>query len=498
MKSVSGKYFLCFLTAFCGVYAAEEKPITVVIPSYHNAQWYKKNLDSVFNQEYVNYRVIYIADGDLLPDSDGTGALVEQYAKEKKQEHRFTLVRNADRQLALRNLYKAVLSCRDEEIVAILDGDDMFENKWALSSVNDMYDNPEKEIWFTYGNFRPLTTGLAWARTEKIPDMIVKFNIIRRYGNGPTHLKTFKAWLLKQIKVEDLFYENDFFKMVYDIALFEPMMEMTGRHFEYTHKVLYLYNDLNSLNDHRVNRKLQETLDHFIRAKNSYQPLAVDKCGRLDDLKERGRLKADIIIFSDSGPDKLRHCLDVFRSQVKNYGAIRVFYKTDKPCIADQYRVVVNDYADLSVHVLPASDSFEELRKILKHTLIVGSYAYALFIADTDIRFDRAIDLSDALYWLELTHASGFYPMHDKKMLEGRQFNPIQISLRDDSPVSAYAWRYKFGVNMPALLSGTLVRKSDVMPLLGQANLSSFADLEAAWKNSVLENKVGLAYRGII
>jgi hypothetical protein len=50
-----------------------ENPLVVIIPSYKNAKYYKQNLDSVFNQNYTNYRVIYVADGDLLPESDKTG-----------------------------------------------------------------------------------------------------------------------------------------------------------------------------------------------------------------------------------------------------------------------------------------------------------------------------------------------------------------------------------------------------------------------------------------
>ena len=45
----------------------------IVIPSYNNAQWYKRNLDSVFAQTYKNFSVIYL--DDCSPD--GTGQLVK-------------------------------------------------------------------------------------------------------------------------------------------------------------------------------------------------------------------------------------------------------------------------------------------------------------------------------------------------------------------------------------------------------------------------------------
>ena len=56
----------------------EQKPIVVIIPSYKNAQWYQRNLDSVCFQNYSNYRIIYI--DDCSPD--GTADLVQSYIDE--------------------------------------------------------------------------------------------------------------------------------------------------------------------------------------------------------------------------------------------------------------------------------------------------------------------------------------------------------------------------------------------------------------------------------
>ncbi len=48
-----------------------EKPFVFIIASYNNSEWYKNNLDSVFAQDYENYRIIYIDDAS----PDGTGHL---------------------------------------------------------------------------------------------------------------------------------------------------------------------------------------------------------------------------------------------------------------------------------------------------------------------------------------------------------------------------------------------------------------------------------------
>ena len=55
-------------------------PICVVVPSYNNAdkRRYFHNINSILQQDYENYRVIFIDDAS----DDGTGELMKQYAKD--------------------------------------------------------------------------------------------------------------------------------------------------------------------------------------------------------------------------------------------------------------------------------------------------------------------------------------------------------------------------------------------------------------------------------
>ena len=48
--------------AFLMAGAIRERSIVVIIPSYNNVRWVEKNLMSVFEQKYENFRVIYIDD----------------------------------------------------------------------------------------------------------------------------------------------------------------------------------------------------------------------------------------------------------------------------------------------------------------------------------------------------------------------------------------------------------------------------------------------------
>jgi hypothetical protein len=47
-----------------------EKPIVVITASYNNKQWCRLNVNSIVNQKYTNWRLIYIDDcsTDTTPD----------------------------------------------------------------------------------------------------------------------------------------------------------------------------------------------------------------------------------------------------------------------------------------------------------------------------------------------------------------------------------------------------------------------------------------------
>ena len=262
--------FILLLVNFFNV-CNSEKPLVVVIPSYNNSQWYQWNLDSVFRQQYNNYRVIYLDDCS----SDGTGVLVEEYIKQRGFEDKVILIKNTERKLALANIYYAVHSCDDEEIILILDGDDSFAHDKVMQRINQAYQN--ENVWLTYGNFSYFfkDRGMYKSRSTMIDKKLIESNGYRDDGSAMvSHLRTFYAALFKKIKKEDLLYQGDFYSMCYDVAIMIPMLEMSGGKFEFIPDVLYLYNRDNVINDDKVNGDLQLSLDREVRSKSKYQPLS--------------------------------------------------------------------------------------------------------------------------------------------------------------------------------------------------------------------------------
>ncbi len=243
-----------------------ERPIAIVTVGFCNAYYYKWNLDSIFSQNYTNYRLIYTDDDSV----DGTPLLVQKYIKEKRQSARTTLILNHKRCGAMANIYKAVMSCDDNEIVLIVDADDALAHSGVLTRINQEYSDPN--VWITYGQYQEHPSG-ARGFCCPMPEDVIKQNAYRKYPHLPSHLRTFYAKLFKNIKLEDLMCDGEFVKMSCDSATMLPMMEMAGGRFKFIPDVLYLYNARNPLSDHRISQELQFKINALIRSRTPYEKL---------------------------------------------------------------------------------------------------------------------------------------------------------------------------------------------------------------------------------
>lgn len=260
------KQLFLLVACFSSVSYAIEQPFVIIIASYNNSSWYKKNLSSIFSQTYDNYRVVYIDDCSL----DGTGGWVERYILDQEQSARVRLIRNAQRRGHLANQYAAINVCQDNEIIIILDGDDWFAHDGVLAYINSIYQDPN--VWLTYGQFKELSDG-AIGYCAAIPYEIVASQKIRLYRPWVFgHVRTFYAGLFKRIKKEDVLYNNQFFPMAADVATMIPMAEMAGKHMRFINDILYIHNDLNPLNLKKV-WHMQAFYELVIRRRKAYAPL---------------------------------------------------------------------------------------------------------------------------------------------------------------------------------------------------------------------------------
>lgn len=237
----------------------EHHPFVIIVASYNNTEWVEKNLSSIFSQKYDNYRVIYINDAS----TDGTAQYVRDYISSQRMAHRVELIDNPKNRGACENIWRAVQSCRDDEIAILLDGDDWFAHDRVLPRLNEIYANPQ--VWMTYGSYIEYPSyGYTVANfASPLPDEVVEKNSVREYTRKHwclSHLRTFYASLFKQIQINDMQWDGKFYDATYDLAFMLPMAEMAGDHAKYVGEVFYIYNRATPVNDNKVRAERQKAV----------------------------------------------------------------------------------------------------------------------------------------------------------------------------------------------------------------------------------------------
>lgn len=270
-KKLLGSFCLSvFMLSRCAVLDAvgAETQFVVVIPSYKNIQWCKRNIESIMMQErtYTSWRAIYIDD----KSPDGTGAAVAAYVHERGFDNKITVIQNEVRVGALANIYNAVHSCADHEVVCTVDGDDWLIRDDVFCILNNLYAN--QNVWLVYGQYREYPSGNLGC-CQAISRWVIDSNSFRTAGWVTSHLRTFYAGLFKKIKKDDLMWNGNFLSVVWDLAFMYPMLEMAGERIKFNPEVVYEYNKENPINDAKKEPDLIRKLTYLMQAMPHYQRL---------------------------------------------------------------------------------------------------------------------------------------------------------------------------------------------------------------------------------
>ncbi len=458
-----------------------EKRLVIVTPSYNNKEWYQRNLDSIFNQHYDNYRVIYI--DDCSPD--GTGNLVEQYIKEKGQEHRVTLIKNEKRKGVLANHFKTIHMCDDYEIILTLDGDDWFKHDYVLARINEVYQ--DSNVWATYGQHELYPINKL-GQCQEFPFGVMFKNIYREYDWVASQLRTFYAWFFKQIKLEDLLDNGSFFSAAGDLALMFPIIEMTREHCRFIPDIVYVYNVKSPINDFKINVILQKHCEYVLRARKRYEPIEEPPLPSKSHPD-----KAALVIFSHNNPLQLATLLESIQHYVHGIDDIRVLYTTTNNNSAKAYEKVRATFNTIQF-INQASSSLPFKSLLLENV----SHDYIMFAHDTVV-ITEMLDVQQCIKALEKTHGYAFYCTLGKdtnthNALARSQKIPPLVHINDD----IYAWQFATGEYSwrdHHTFSMALYRKDDIVTQFTQMNFDTSHDLEAAWDKIQFDwNKVGLCF----
>ena len=254
-----------------------ELPISVVIPSYNNKNYYKKNLDSIFQQDYpnYNYKIVYINDCS----TDHTGELAQIYLEENSPVP-FKLINHTNNRKASISRWHGVNLCEDNDIVVLVDGDDWLADKDVLKKINKAYEF--EGIWHTYGSYKTSQDTIPSVGYQ-MPKSVYQKNKFREYGFVSTHLRTFYAWLFKEIPFGNLIFEGKPMVMAGDVAEEFSLLEMANDKTKFMDSILYVYNTETPLNDSKLDPGLQTKIYHSLL-----------KFPKLKQLTQRPEIKSSI------------------------------------------------------------------------------------------------------------------------------------------------------------------------------------------------------------
>jgi FkbM family methyltransferase len=234
--------------------AGKEQKIIVVSTFYNCEKYIARCIESVAAQDYDNYQHILIDDASTDSTIEAANAALNALPDDIRKK--FTLIGNEKNVGAVCNQVEHFRMLNDDSIVVILDGDDSLVNDNTIFSYyNNLYDDSTE---FTYGS--------CWSMVDNIPLISqpypedVKesktyrqhhFNWILPY----THLRTFRKYLINGCN-DSLFQDTDgqWFRAGGDGSVFYALLEAADpKKVKVVQDVVYNYNDINPLNDYKVN-----------------------------------------------------------------------------------------------------------------------------------------------------------------------------------------------------------------------------------------------------
>ena len=95
---------------------ARKKPfVDIILPNYNKAEFLEESINSILNQTYKNWRIIYVDDAS----TDNTYQQVIYYVMGNQLIDRVTLLRNHKNMKQAYNHYIAFQMCQDDEICCL-------------------------------------------------------------------------------------------------------------------------------------------------------------------------------------------------------------------------------------------------------------------------------------------------------------------------------------------------------------------------------------------
>lgn len=236
-----------------------------ILLGFWNAERFiERCINSIKMQSFMDY-TCYITH-DL--STDNSVAIVKRIIDD---DARFVLMPTYEKKIyQIGNFDRSIRynpNVQDNEVMVEVDGDDFLPDANVLRRINDVYSDPN--VWITTGSFLYLSGqfGISYPQTN--------FDNLRTSRMTALHIRTWRAFLWRSIKEEDIRDENgEYWQWSGDVAFMFPMLEMAGeKHYRYLSDINYIYNEYNPINEHKVDLYKVNDYASRIRSKPKYKLL---------------------------------------------------------------------------------------------------------------------------------------------------------------------------------------------------------------------------------
>jgi len=236
----------------------------VILTTTYNCQDYiEKCLATIITQTYKNFRC-------FITDDMSTDQTVDKIKNIIKGDDRFILIENKNKMYQPGNYDQVIrgnYGVEDDDICVEVDGDDWLPDSKVFERIVNHYE--DKNVWLANGSFVYSNGSLGFSYPPST------YQNVRNQTFTLSHLRTWKVFLWKKIEIEDLKDKNgNYWKVAGDLSFMFPMFEMSGeKHYKFMSDINYVYNEINPLNDFKVNLNDVLSISNEIRNKKSYQNL---------------------------------------------------------------------------------------------------------------------------------------------------------------------------------------------------------------------------------
>ncbi len=251
---VHGRRFNNEVDRRCFRSSGAQQRMSVLMPFFNSQDYIERAIQSIAQQDYENYQLIMIDDASVDNSLSIAKRTVEKLSRDIQSK--IKIVVNKRNHGAVFNHYHALNHTDENDIIMLVDGDDwLVNNNTIFHLYNDLY---QQGAEFTYGSCWSLVDNIPLI-AQNYPSEVKRNRSYRSHKfawNMPyTHLRTFTKKLFKGVS-EDRFKDSNgnWLRAGGDGALFYEMIERANPDKVVAVKeIVYNYNDLNPINDYKVN-----------------------------------------------------------------------------------------------------------------------------------------------------------------------------------------------------------------------------------------------------